>query len=116
MELSVNTLSWFGRPKKAIEAKAIKFNRFNLTFNSRCKLKPEQLILINISQDTHTIREVSARVESCERSGPNYQTSVRFVLERPDKQPYREAITVLKAIEQGIPASIRAPLHMQQAS
>jgi len=116
MELSINTLSWLGRPKKAITAQIIKFNRFNLTFNSRCKLKAEQLILINIAQGTHSIREVSARVQNCERCGPHYQTQVRFVLERPDKQPYREAITVLKAIEQGLPASIRAPLHMQQAS
>lgn len=113
MELSVNTLSWLGRPKKAVNAQVIKFNRFNLTFNSRNKYKPEQLIWVNIAQDTYTIREISARVENCERCGPNYQTQVRFVLERPDKQPYREAITILKAIEQGLPASIRAPLHMQ---
>lgn len=113
MELTVNMLSWLGRPKKAVNAQVIKFNRFNMTFNSRCKLKPDQLILINIAQGTHTIREVSARVENCERCGPHYQTQVRFVLERPDKQPYREAITILKAIEQGMPASIRAPLHMQ---
>ncbi|NVK36782.1 MAG: hypothetical protein HWE18_02550 [Gammaproteobacteria bacterium] len=113
MELSINVLSWLGRPKKAVSAQTIKFNRFNLIFNSRCKLKPGQLVYVNITQDIHSIREVSARVESCERCGPHYQTQVRFVLERPDKQPYREAITILKAIEQNLPASLRAPLHMQ---
>ena len=113
MELSVNVLSWLGQPKKAVTAQTIKFNRFNLTFNSRCKLKPGQLILLNIAMGIHSLREVSARVESCERCGPHYQAQVRFVLERPDKQPYREAITMLKAIEQTVPASLRAPLHMQ---
>jgi hypothetical protein len=113
MELSVNVLSWLGRPKKAVKAQTIKFNRFNLIFHSRCKLKPGQMIFINISEGLHSLREVSARVESCERSGSNYQTQVRFVLERPDKQPYREAIAILKAIEQNVPTSVLAPLHMQ---
>ncbi|MGK0443753.1 MAG: hypothetical protein ACJA1U_000681 [Bermanella sp.] len=113
MELSVNVLSWLGRPKKAVNAQTIKFNRFNLIFNSRCKLKPGQLVFVNIAVGIHSLREVSARVESCERCGPHYQSQVRFVLERPDKQPYREAIAILKAIEQSVPTSLRAPLHMQ---
>lgn len=114
MELSVSSINWLGQPKKAAPAEAIKFNRFNLTFNSRCKLKEGQLILVNMSAGEHTLREVSARVDRCERCGPSFQTSVKFVLERPDKKPYREAIVILKSIEKAIPATIKAPLHMQE--
>ncbi|WP_396587089.1 hypothetical protein [Bermanella sp. R86510] len=116
MDLSINTLSWFGRPKKQVSAKAIKFNRYSLIFHSRVRLKPGQLVLVNLSAGTHCLREITARVEHCERTGPHYQTQVKFVLERPDKQPYREAISVLKAIENAVPSSIRAPLHMQEVN
>jgi hypothetical protein len=112
MELSVSAVNWLGRPKKANPAEAIKFNRYNLTFNSRKKLKEGQVVYINMSAGVHCLREVSARVESCERSGPYFQATVKFILERPDNQPYREAIVVLKSIEQAIPATIRAPLHL----
>jgi ferredoxin len=114
MELSVNTINWLGKPKKACPAEAIKFNRFNMTFNSRQKLQVGQLVFINMSAGPHSLKEVSARVERCERCGPKYQSSVKFVLERPDKRPYREAIAVLKSIEQALPATIKAPLHMQK--
>jgi hypothetical protein len=114
MELSVSAINWLGHPKKASPAEAIKFNRFNMTFNSRHKLKEGQLIYINMSAGPHSLREVSARVDRCERCGNNYQTSVKFVLERPDKQPYREAIAILKSIEQALPATIKAPLHIQK--
>lgn len=113
MELSINALNWFEQPKKAIPAQVIKFNRFAMVFNSAKKFKAGQLIMVNLTAGLHTLREVRARIEMCERSGPYYQCQIRFVLERPDKQPYREAIAVLKALEQAIPASIRSPLHMQ---
>ncbi|EAT11965.1 hypothetical protein HF888_11305 [Bermanella marisrubri] len=116
MELSIHTISWLGRPKKPVSAKAIKFNRYSLIFQSRVRLKPGQLVFINLSAGTHSLREVNARVENCEKAGPHFQTQVKFVLERPDKQPYREAISVLKAIENAVPPSIRAPLHMQELS
>ncbi|MFT6261477.1 MAG: hypothetical protein ACJA0E_001934 [Bermanella sp.] len=114
MELSISIANWLGRPKKASPAETIKFNRYNLIFNGRKKLKEGQLIFVNMWAGVHGIREVSARVESCERCGPNFKTSVKFILERPDNKPYREAIAVLKSIEQTLPDSIRAPLHMQQ--
>jgi hypothetical protein len=114
MELSISIANWLGRPKKASPAETIKFNRYNLIFNGRKKLKEGQLIFVNMWSGVHGIREVSARVESCERCGPNFKTSVKFVLERPDNKPYREAIAVLKSIEQTLPDSVRAPLHMQQ--
>ena len=113
MDLSINTLGWFRHSKKAVPAQVIKFNRFSLVFNSNKNLKPGQLIHLNMSAGLHSLREVKGRVELCERSGPYYQTQVRFILERPDQQPYREAISILKAIEQSLPASVRAPLHMQ---
>ena len=49
---------------------------------------------------------MSARVEKCEPCGPHYQCLVKFVLERPDKKPYREAISILKSIEQALPSSL----------
>lgn len=114
MELCVSTMNWLGRPKKALKAEAIKFNRFHLVFNSAHHLKEGQLIFLNMSAGSHCLKEVSARVESCERSGPHYQASVKFVLERPDKKPYTEAISILKSIEQALPATIKAPLHMHK--
>jgi hypothetical protein len=115
MELSISDVDWLGRPKKASPAETIKFNRYNLTFNGRKKLKEGQLIFVNMSAGGHGIREVSARVESCERCGPHFKVSVKFVLERPDHKPYREAIAILKSIEQTLPEAIRAPLHMSQS-
>ncbi|MEH6343784.1 MAG: hypothetical protein V7785_01745 [Bermanella sp.] len=111
MDLSINILGWFSRFKNAIPAQLIKFNRYSLVFNSSKKLKAGQLIHLNISAGLHSLREVKARVEHCERCGPQYQSQVRFILERPDKQPYREAISILKSIEKTLPESVRAPLH-----
>ena len=112
MDLSINSLGWFARFKDAAPAQLIKFNRYSLVFNGSKKLKPGQLIHLNMSAGLYSLREVKARVELCERSGPHYQSQVRFILERPDKQPYREAISILKAIEQTLPESVRAPLHI----
>ena len=111
MDLSVNNLGWFNLFKNAVPAQLIKFNRYSLVFNGPQKLKPGQLIHLDMSAGLHSLREVKARVELCERCGPHYQSQVRFILERPDKQPYREAISILKAIEKTLPESVRAPLH-----
>ena len=115
MELSFHLMGPFNRPKKEHTAKVIKFNHFSLIFNGDKKLKPGHVIYLSISAGLHTLKELRARVETCESSGPNYRCQVKFVLERPDNQPYTEAITILKALEQAIPASLRAPLHMQKA-
>ncbi len=115
MELSFHSLGLFNHPKKEQSAKVIKFNRFNLIFNGDKKLKEGQVIFLSMSAGLHTLREVRARVEECEPCGPHYRCQVKFVLERPDNQPYTEAISILKALEQAIPASLRAPLHMQKA-
>ncbi len=112
MDLSINTTGWFNRIQKAVPAQVIKFNRYSLVFNSAKNLKPGQLIHLNMAAGLHSLREVKGRVEMCESSGPYYQTQVRFILERPDQQPYREAIAILKAIEQSLPASVRAPLRV----
>jgi len=114
MELSICVPNWFGNPKKPVHAEIIKFNRFQLTFNSKSQLKPGQLIFINLSAGFHALKEVTARVEECQRCGPYYQSQVKFVLERPDKKPYREAISILKSIEQALPSTLKAPLHMQE--
>ena len=114
MDLSIQLPGLFGRLKKPVDAQLIKFNPFQLVINSPTKLKPGQLIYINIATSQHTLREVSARVETCGQSGHLYQCQLRFVLERPDKQPYREAISILKAMEQGLPASLKAPLHLNK--
>jgi hypothetical protein len=113
LELTVSTTGWLGRQKKPEPAEVIKFNRFHMTFNGKRQMKPGQLIQVNLAAGSHAIKEVSARVETCEPCGPHYQCVVRFVLERPDKKPYREAISILKSIEQAVPSNLIAPLHMQ---
>jgi hypothetical protein len=113
LELSVCRLGWLGSQKKPEEAEVIKFNRFQLTFNGKRQLKPGQLVYLNVAAGSHALKEVAARVESCEPSGPYYQCQVKFVLERPDKKPYREAISILKSIEQALPSNLLAPLHAQ---
>ena len=114
MELNIQIPSFFGRLKKPVEAQLIRFNPFQITINCPTRLKPGQLIFLNMTTAQHTLREVSARAEHCEPCGPLYQTQLRFVLERPDKQPYREAISILKAMEQSLPASVKAPLHFNK--
>lgn len=113
LELTVSITGWLGRRKKPEPAEVIKFNRFQLTFNGKHNLKPGQLIHVNLAAGSHALKEVTARVEKCEPCGPHYQCLVKFVLERPDKKPYREAISILKSIEQALPSSLLAPLHMQ---
>ncbi len=113
MEVSISLLGMFSRPKKAVSAKVIKFNRYSLVFNSNKKVKAGDVIYLNLKAGLHSLREVRGRVEECEPSGRFYQTRVLFVLERPDKQPYHEAISILKAIEQATPEALRSPLHMQ---
>lgn len=112
MEISIAVPGWFRSPRRTIPAQAIKFNRFTMVFNSPRKLKEDQLILINVAAGNHSLRELKARVTQCERAGNHFQAHVNFILERPDNQPYRELISVLKAIESAVPASIRSPLHM----
>ncbi len=114
MDISISLLGMFNRPKKPLSATVIKFNRFSLVFNSTKKIKSGDLIYINLKSGLHSLREVRGRVEDCEPCGPHFQTRVHFVLERPDKQPYREAISILKAIEQSVPEALRSPLHMHQ--
>lgn len=112
MEISIAVPGWFRSPRRTISAQAIKFNRFTMVFHSSRKLKQDQLILINVAAGNHSLRELKARVTQCEKAGTHFQSHVNFILERPDKQPYRELISVLKAIESATPASIRSPLHM----
>ena len=112
MEINIAVPGWFQNPRRTTPAQVIKFNRFNMVFNSPRKLKENQVILVNMTAGHHSLRELKARVSQCERSGNHFQAQVNFILERPDKQPYRELISVLKAIEQAVPASIRSPLHM----
>ncbi len=114
MEVSISLLGMFSRPKKSIPAKVIKFNRYSLVFNCTKKIKAGDLIYLNLKAGLHSLREVRGRVEDCEPCGRHFQTRVNFVLERPDKQPYREAISILKALEQTVPESLRSPLHMQK--
>lgn len=111
MEMTVSTRGWFGK-RKPMSAQLVKFNRFGLMFSSTRKLKPGQYLEINLSCGCLSLREVVARVESCERAGKGYLFDARFVLERPDKRPYREAMLLLKSIEQSLPNGLRAPLHM----
>lgn len=113
LELTVSRTGWLGGRKKHEAAEVIKFNRFQMTFNGKHQLKEGQLVFVNMTAGSHTLKEVSARVESCEPSGPYYQCQVKFVLERPDKKPYREAISILKSIEQALPSNLLAPLHAQ---
>ncbi len=112
MKMSICVTGWFQQRRSPFEGLPIKFNRYSMTFNSHKRFKESQRIFINLEAGHHCLRELNARVEHCERSGPYYQTQVSFILERPDKKPYREAISVLKAIEAAVPASIRSPLHM----
>jgi len=113
LEISISLLGMFSRPKKPIPATVIKFNRYSLVFNCTKKIKAGDLIYINLKAGLHSLREVRGRVEECEPCGRHFQTRVHFVLERPDKQPYREAISILKAIEQAVPEAMLSPLHMQ---
>ncbi len=112
MDISIAIPGWFRNPNRTLPAQMIKFNRFTMVFNSPRKLKRDQLILINVAAGNHSLRELKARVTQCDRAGHHFQSHVNFVLERPDNQPYRELISVLKAIESAVPASIRSPLHM----
>lgn len=111
MELSIQLPGLFGRLKKPVDAQLIKFNPFHIVINSPTKLKAGQMVYLNMLAGLHCIREVSARVESCSQSGHLYQCQMRFVLERPDKQPYREAISILKSIEKTLPDGFKAPVH-----
>ncbi|MCP5326660.1 MAG: hypothetical protein H7A09_10115 [Oceanospirillaceae bacterium] len=111
MEMTVSTRGWFGT-RKPMKAQLVKFNRFSLMFSTSKKLKQGQYVEVNLSCGCLSLREVIARVESCERAGKGYIATTRFVLERPDKVPYREAMTLLKSIEQSLPSGMRAPLHM----
>lgn len=112
MDISFTIPGWFRSQNRGLPAQAIKFNRFCMTFNAPKKLKPGQLILVDVAAGHHSLKELKARVTQSERAGNHFQTQVNFVLERPDKQPYRELIAVLKAIEAAVPAPIRSPLHM----
>lgn len=112
MEISIAVPAWFRSSQRTTPAQVIKFNRFNMMFNSPRKLKANQVILVNMAAGHHSLKELRARVSQCERCGNHFQAQVSFILERPDKQPYRELISVLKAIEHAVPASIRSPVHM----
>lgn len=113
MEVSISLLGMFSRPKKPIPAQVIKFNRYSLVFNFNKKVKAGDVVYLDLKAGLHSLREVRGRVEDCEPSGRFFQIRVLFVLERPDKQPYHEAITILKSIEKAVPEALRSPLHMQ---
>lgn len=112
MQASIVTPKWFSSSKKALPVQVIKFNRYTMVFNSPRRLKLDQVILANLACGNHSVRELKSRVTKCERSGQYFQSHIKFVIERPDKQPYRELIAVLKSIEASVPATIRSPLHM----
>ncbi|MEY8248437.1 MAG: hypothetical protein RPT11_08620 [Bermanella sp.] len=113
MEVSIRLLGMFGRPKKPIPAAVIKFNRYSLVFNCTKKVKAGDFVYINLKAELHSLREVRARIERCEACGRHFQIRAQFVLERPDKQPYREALSILAALEQAVPDAILSPLHTQ---